>query len=250
MDAWQILGRSLLVTTLVLAGCTPAAAPSSAPSLTATSTPIPSASATPLPSAEPSPSPAEIPQYSAEPLATTGKFTICPSAVPGPTCPLKPGPYTAAVHDQFSLAIQDLGWQEERAESGEFSTRIVLSRVEDRRQRLTFISGETGPNTPVVIDVPAANPSGFKIGQPNAVTIGGTQALSIDVDPAGGSKPWIAFIENKTLRLEPNRDYRVTVAKIPMDQEAAALFMVAEAPVDLFATFVTVSDRVLQSVKF
>jgi hypothetical protein len=148
------------------------------------------------------------------------------------------------------LAIADAGWQEERAESGEFATRIVLSRVDDRRQRLTFISGVTGPTSPVVIDPAVLSLPGFKVGQPTAVTVGGTQALSVDFEPGGAQAVGVVAIEGKVLRLEPNRHYRVTVAKIPMDQEAAALFMVAEAPVDLFGSFAILADRVVQSVNF
>jgi hypothetical protein len=249
VETSRILGRSLLATTLLLAACSPAA-PSTALSLIPTPTQLPSTSPTPLTTAEPSTSAGEPPSYTAEPPASAGAFTICATAVQGSVCPLELGTYTAAVHDRFTLAIADPGWQEERAESGEFATRIVLSRVDDRRQRLTFISGVTGPLSPVVIDPAVLSLPGFKVGQPTAVTIGGTQALSVDVEPAGAQAAAVVAIESKTLRLEPDRRYRVTVAKIPMDQEAAALFMVADAPVDRFATFVTMSDRVLQSVKF
>lgn len=226
-------GRAIVLSALLLAGCagSPQAisSPAPTPSAAAPSAPTPSASA---------------------PSGSAGAFTVCPTPAEGPACVLPPNPYTAAVHDQFSFSIADVGWQEERAVAGEFETRIVVSRVDDPRQRVTFLSGQTGPATAAILDPAAFDIPGFKAGQPTDVTISGTAARYIDIEPAGAQAASSVTIENQTIPIEPDRRYRFTVARIPMNEEAATVIMVTEAPLDTFATFVTMADRVLQTVGF
>lgn len=242
MTAPQLWARLFLVAMLLLvAACGPNAAPSQV-----TTMPTPSVGpTTPRP-----PSPSASALSADEPSGSGGAFTVCATAVQTSACPLQPSSYTAAVHDQFSFSISEAGWQEERAVAGEFDTRVVLSRVDEPRQRLSFLSGPTGPTSPVVVDPAALIAPGFKVGQPTAVLIGGTQAVSIDIEPAGARDASSVTIETQKIRLEPDHKYRVTVSRIPMDQEAATLIMVTESPVDTFATFVTTAERVLQTVRF
>jgi hypothetical protein len=182
--------------------------------------------------------------------AGAGKFTVCPQAVDGPICPLPPGKYTAAVHDSFAFSIPEVGWQEERAVAGEFDTRVVLSRVDDPTNRVTFLSGLTGPASPVTIDAATFAVPGFTIGSPQDVQIAGTAAKSIELAPAGASAATSITIENQSIRLEPDRRYRFTLAKIGMMEEAATVIIVTEAPADEFSAFVPAADAVLQTVSF
>jgi hypothetical protein len=175
---------------------------------------------------------------------------VCPKAVKGPVCPLPPAKYTAAVHDQFSFSIPAAGWQEERAVAGEFETRVVLSRVDDADQRVTFLSGQTGPASPVAIDSAAFAIPGFTAGQPTPIKIAGTAAQYIDLEPAGAQEASAVTIETQTIRIEPDRRYRFTVSRIPMMEEAATVIMVTEAPVPAFSTFLPVADAVLGTVGF
>jgi hypothetical protein len=198
-------------------------------------------------SAEASRAPAES---ASAPTASAGAFTVCPSAAEGPTCPLPPGDYTAPVHDAFSFKIDEAGWQEERQVAGEFETRIVLSRTDEPGQRLTFLSGLTGAASPAIVNAAAFAVAGFKAGQPTDVTISGTPAQYIDLEPVGAQAAATVTIDDQTVTLEPDRRYRFTLAKIPMDQEAATVIIVTEAPTDTFATFVQTADKVVQSVRF
>jgi hypothetical protein len=235
---------------LVVAGCggSPQAVGSAQTSVpSAASAPPSSASA---PSASPSIAVGSAPAPPATTAPGEGKFTVCPTAATGPLCPLPPGAYTAAVHDVFSFSVPEAGWQEERAVAGEFDTRVVLSRVDAPDQRVSFLSGPTGLASPVAIDPAAFTIPGFKAGQPTDVKIASTSAEFIDLEPAGAQAASSVTIENQSIRIEPDRKYRFTVAKIPMDQEAATVIMVTEAPVDAFATFVVLADRILQTVKF
>lgn len=187
---------------------------------------------------------------SSAPSASAGVFTVCPTAAEGPTCPLPPGDYTAAVHDAFSFKIEDAGWQEERQVSGEFETRVVLSRTDDPTQRLTFLSGRTGATSPALVDAAAFAVAGFTAGQPTDLTISGTPAQSIELEPAGAAAAANLTLDDQTITLEPDRRYRFTLAKIPMMDEAATVFIVTEAPPEQFTSFVQMADKVLQSVKF
>jgi hypothetical protein len=180
----------------------------------------------------------------------SGKFTVCPAAGSEPTCPLTPGKYTVAVHDQFTFSIPDAGWQEERAVADEFETRVALSRVDDSAQRVTFLSGETGPTSPATIDPAAFAIQGFKAGQPTDIKIAGTAAQFIDLEPAGAQTASSVRIENQTIRIEPDRRYRFTVAKIPMMEEAATFIVVTEAPLDRFDAFLTTADQLLGTLGF
>jgi hypothetical protein len=179
-----------------------------------------------------------------------GAFTICPSPPRTATCPLPLASFIAPVHDAFGLSIAEIGWQEERASSADFETRIVLSRADDPRQRLTFLSGETGPATPAILDPAAFSIPGFKAGQPMPTGIAGTDGRYIDLEPAGAKTASSVTIETQTIPVKPDRRYRFTVARIPMGDEAATVIMVTEAPVSAFPRFVAIADRVLQSVKF
>jgi len=154
------------------------------------------------------------------------------------------------VHDPFTFSIPDAGWQEERAVAGEFETRVTLSRVDDSAQRVTFLSGETGPTSPAAIEPAAFAIQGFKAGQPTDVKIAGTAAQFIDLEPAGAQAASSVGIENQTIRIEPDRRYRFTVAKIPMMEEAATFIVVTEAPVDRFDTFLTTADQLLGTIGF
>jgi hypothetical protein len=165
-------------------------------------------------------------------------------------CPLAPGDYTAAVHDQFGFSIDEDGWQEERQQNAESTTRIVLSRIDDPALRLSFYSGSTGPTSPVDLGAATVAPPGFTAGQPVDLTISGTQAQSLDLVSAGAGAPVNLTIEDASVSVEPDKSYRLTLAKIPMDQEAAAIVMVTEAPADKFAAFVTQADAIVKSVKF
>lgn len=228
----------------LLAGCGTSRTPVS---------PAPSASSEPSTSAAPaaSPAPASSAVTSASPASSAaGAFTVCPTQVDGAACPLPPGDYTAAVHDRFSFSISEDGWQEERQQTAEFATRIVLSRVDDPGLRLTFLSGSTGPTSPVDLGASAIAPAGFTAGQPVDVTISGTQAQYLDFVAAGALAPATLTVDDVSLSVEPGRSYRLTLAKIPMDQEAAAVLMVTQAPTDTFATFLTMADSVVKSVKF
>jgi hypothetical protein len=91
--------------------------------------------------------------------------------------------------------------------------------------------------------------AGFNAGQPTDVTISGTPAQYIELEPAGAQEASSVTIDGQTIALEPDRRYRFTLAKIPMDQEAATVIIVTEAPVEMFPTFVTVADRLFQTVK-
>jgi hypothetical protein len=155
-----------------------------------------------------------------------------------------------AVHDPFSFSITEAGWQEERAAAGEFETRVVLSRVDDPQQRLTFLSGSTGPAGPVDLDPAAFAIPGFKSGQPTDITISGAPGKYIDVEPDGTGEASSVAIDTQTIPVDPGRGYRFTIVKIPMDQEAATVLMVTEAPSDAFATFVALADQVIRSVEF
>jgi hypothetical protein len=165
-------------------------------------------------------------------------------------CPLPPGDYTASVHDSFSFTIDEAGWQEERQQSAEFATRIRLSRVDDPDLRLTFMSGATGPTAPVDLGAIKLAPAGFTVGQPVDVTISGTQAQSVDVLSDNAQAPANLTIDDANLSLEPDRSYRITVAKIPMGQEAATVVTVAEASDQKFAAFMPMADSVVKSVRF
>lgn len=227
----------------LLAGCGTSRTPVS---------PAPSASPEPITSAAPAASPAPASSVaSASPTSSAaGAFTVCPTQVDGPVCPIPPGDYTAAVHDRFSFSISEDGWQEERQQSAEFATRIVLSRVDDPDLRLTFLSGPTGPTSPVDWGASAIAPAGFTAGQPVDVTISGTRAQYVDFVAAGAKAPATLTVDDVSLSVEPGRSYRLTLAKIPMDQESAIVLMVTEAPTDTFASFLTMADSVVKSVKF
>lgn len=233
---------SIVMSALLLAGCAgsrQAIEPSGpTPSSPIQSSPTPSAAA---PSA-PTPS-------APGPSGSAGAFTICPTSPQGQTCPLSPGLFTAAVHDAFSFSIAEDGWQEEQAAAREFETRIVLSRVDDPRQRVTFLSGQTGPAARPLIDPAAFDIAGFTVGPPTDASISGVSGQSVNIEPAGTQASSVT-IEGQTVQLEPDRRYRITLARIPMIEESATVIMVTEAPLDLFATFVTMSDRVLQTVEF
>jgi hypothetical protein len=230
-----------LVLAFLLAGCaSPQATATSAPTIAIAATPA--AASAPATSAAPaSPSPSS---------GSVGAFSVCPTAAEGPLCPLPPGDYTVAVHDQFSFSISEAGWQEERQLAGEFATHVVLSRIDDPSQRMTFLSGQTGVASPAVVSAAAFAVAGFKAGQPTDVTVSETPAQYIDLEPSGATAPATVTVDSQSVTIAPDRRYRFTVAKIPMDQEAATVIVVAEAPVDKFSTFVTMSDKVVQSIKF
>jgi hypothetical protein len=227
----------------LLAGC--GTSPTSVP-------PAASVSSEPSTAAVPeSPAPASSPVATASSASSPGgSFTVCPTPVDGPVCPLPPGDYVAAVHDQFGFSISESGWQEERQQSAEFATLIVLSRVDDPDLRLTFLSGPTGPTSPVDLGATTIAPPGFTAGQPVDLTISGTEAQYLDLVSAGAQAPAPLNIGDVSLSVEPDRSYRLTLAKIPMEQESATVVMVTEAPADNFATFVTMADAVVRSVKF
>jgi hypothetical protein len=155
-----------------------------------------------------------------------------------------------AVHDPFTFSIAEAGWQEERAAAGEFETRVVLSRVDDPQQRLTFLSGSTGPAGPVNLDPAAFDIPGLKAGQPTDITISGIPGKYIDLEPDGAGAASSVSIDTQTIPVDPGRAYRFTIVRIPMDQEAATVMMVTEAPADAFATFVALADEVIRSVEF
>ncbi len=215
--------------------------------------PAPSASSTPSTSAAPaeSPAPASSAVTTASPTSSSGgSFTVCPTDIGGPVCPLPPGDYTAEVHDRFSFSLSDDGWREERQQSTEFATRIVLEWAVDVDLRLTFISGPTGPTSPVDLGASPIAPAGFTAGQPVDVTISGTEAQYLDLVSAGGQTPASLDIDGVSLSLAPDQSYRLTLVKIPMGQESATLVIVTEAPAHKFANLVKVADPVVRSVKF
>lgn len=215
--------------------------------------PAPSASSTPSTSSAPaaSPAPASSAVTTASPTSSAaGAFTVCPTPIDGPVCPLPPGDYTAEVHDRFSFSISEDGWLEERQQTAEFATRIVLTRVDDPDLRLTFLSGPTGPTSPVDLGASPIAPAGFTVGPPVDVTISGTEAQYIDLVSDLGQTPAPLNIDGVSLSLTPDRSYRLTLAKIPMDQESATLVIVTEAPRPKFASFVTLADAVVKSIKF
>ena len=248
--AMVVLTSGCATTTTPSVAVVASVAPSS--SMVASAAPTPSAISSPTPvttpaltPAAPAPTPA-----AATPAASGATFHACSPAPKTATCLLKPDSYTTASHDSFRFSIAEDGWQEERTVAGEFETRVLISRVKDPRQRLSFLSGPTGLTAPVAIDPTHFNIPGFKAGQPTDITISGTAAQYIDLEPAGAKAASSVSIEGQTITVEPDRRYRFTVAKIPMDQEAATVIMVTEAPADTFATFVTMADKVLQTVKF
>jgi hypothetical protein len=210
-----------------------------APSPTEVASTAPSATVTPAVSA-----PAPTPD------ASDAAFHVCPATTETPTCPLAVGAYSTATHDLVGFSIAEEGWQEEPTAAGEFETRVVVSRVEDPSQRLTFLSGPTGPATPVALDPSDFDADGFKAGQPVAVAIAGTAAQAIDVAPDGAQAPASVTIEGQYVPLEPDRRYRFTVAKIGMGEEAATVIMVTEAPAGAFDSFSQKADQVLESVTF
>jgi hypothetical protein len=115
---------------------------------------------------------------------------------------------------------------------------------------VTFLSGETGPTSPATIDPAAFAIQGFKAGQPTDIKIAGTAAQFIDLEPAGAQTASAVRIENQTIRIEPDRRYRFTVAKIPMMEEAATFIVVTEAPLDRFDAFLTTADQLLGTLGF
>ena len=219
--------------------------------------PIPAESSSSVPTASTSvvasaSSVASSPSLASAPAGSngTGVFTICPTDASGSTCPLQAGSYEAEVHDRFGLSIPDAGWQEERASADEFETRIVLSRVDDASQRLTFLSGTTGPMTPAAIDPGSFAIPGYKASGPVAITIGGTDAVSLVLRPDGATSGAAVTIEGRSIPIEPDRRYRFTVARIPMGEEAATLIMVTEAPAAAFDAFAPLAEGVLESIRF
>jgi len=232
---------------VLTSGCATATTPSVAVVASVAPSAIVVVSAAPTPAATAVPTPAAaVPT----PAASGATFHACSPAPKTATCLLKPDSYTTASHDSFEFSIAEDGWQEERTVAGEFETRVVISRVKDPRQRLSFLSGPTGLTAPVAIDPTHFNIPGFKAGQPTDITISGTAAQYIDLEPAGAKAASSVSIEGQTITVEPDRRYRFTVAKIPMDQEAATVIMVTEAPADMFGTFVTMADKVVLAVKF
>ena len=243
--AMVVLTSGCATTTTPSVAVVASVAPS--PSMVASAAPTPSAISSPTPAITQAATPAAP---AATPAASGATFHVCTPAPKTATCLLKPDSYTTASHDSFRFSIAEDGWQEERTVAGEFETRVVISRVKDPRQRLSFLSGPTGLTAPVAIDPTHFNIPGFKAGQPTDITISGTAAQYIDLEPAGAKAASSVSIEGQTITVEPDRRYRFTVAKIPMDQEAATVIMVTEAPADTFATFVTMADKVLQTVRF
>ena len=248
--AMVVLTSGCATTTTPSVAVVASVAPS--PSMVASAAPTPSAISSPTPvttpaltPAAPAPTPA-----AATPAASGATFHVCTPSPKTATCLLKPDSYTTASHDSFRFSIAEDGWQEERTVAGEFETRVVISRVKDPRQRLSFLSGPTGLTAPVAIDPTHFNTPGFKAGQPTDITISGTAAQYIDLEPAGAKAASSVSIEGQTITVEPDRRYRFTVAKIPMDEEAATVIMVTEAPADMFGAFVTMADKVVLAVKF
>jgi hypothetical protein len=211
------------------------ASPSSAPPATASTSPIALGSAPPPP---------------ATAAPGSGRFSVCTTAGSKPACALAPATYTAAVHDPFHFSIAEAGWQEEAAVAGEDETRVILSRVDDAALRVSFLSGDTTLASPAKVDPAAFAIRGFKAGKPTDVTFAGTAAQSIDLEPDGATKASAIHIESQTIRIEPDRRYRFTIAKIPMDQEAATFIVVTEAPPDRFETFLGTAGQLLETVGF
>lgn len=241
--------RPLGLIVILIAACSGSPAPGGSPTATALASPTAQPASVPPATASPSPiAAASAPSPPATNPPGTGKFTICPAAGSEPTCPLAPGKYTAEVHDAFTFSIPDAGWQEER--TGELETSVALSRIDDSAQRVTFVSGETGPTSPATIDAAAFAIQGFKAGQPTDVKIAGTAAQFIYLEPAGAPAASSVRIENQTIRIEPDRRYRFTVAKIPMMEEAATFIVVTEAPLDRFDAFLTTADQLLGTLGF
>lgn len=223
----------------------------------ASASPEPSASAVPE-SSEPSvsataesPASASSPSPSASAATRLPGFTVCPKQVDGPACPLPRGEYTAEVHDGFSFSISEDGWWEERQPSAEFGTTMVLEWYYDVSQRLTFLSGPTRPTSPVDLGASFVAPAGFTASQPVDTMISGTEAQYLDLVPAGGETPASLNIDGAIFPIMfSDKSYRLTLAKIPMGQEAATLVIVTEAIHDKFANFVQTADAVIRSVKF
>ena len=239
-------GVAIVLSAFLLAGCAaPQATEPAAPTVGATASVATPAAATSSAPSRTAPAPPEP-----EPSGAAGQFTVCPTPVDAPQCPLEPGPYTVAVHDPFSFSITDAGWQEERATAAEFESRVVLSRVDAPLQRLTFLSGDTGPAAPASLDPATFDLPGFTAGEVTDITISGTPAKYIDLELSSGQPASALTIESQTIRIEPDQHYRFTVAKIPMMEEAATVIMVTEAPVDAFPSFVTMADQVLETVRF
>jgi hypothetical protein len=237
----------ILVLVTLIAGCgSPAASQPAAPTIASVA---PSATSAPSTSAPSAPQATPVATASASPSGQA-TFRLCPSPSQEATCPLPPGDYVAQVHDSFSVTIADPGWQEEPAVAGEFETRVILSRIDDPSQKVTFLSGPTGPAGPVVLDPTAFQVTGFTAGIPADVKVSGTAARSIELQPSDAAAGASVTIEDQTVTLDPAKRYRITLAKIPMGEEAASFFIVTEAPVASYPPFLPLADRVLAGVKF
>jgi hypothetical protein len=246
MHARAVVGLAAL---LIVTACSPSLG------VTASSTPPPSPSA-PVPPAATSSTPSPVVSSgsatspsSPSPATSSSALTVCPTPIDGATCPLPPGEYTARVHDPFTLLIDDDGWQEEPAAAGEFETRVVLSRADAPEQRLTFLSGQTGPAERPLPDMGSIQIPGFAIERPIDVEVSGASGQSVEIEPTG-TEGGVLDIEGQAIELKPDRRYQLTITRVPMGEESATLIAVAESPLDEYEAFVEMAAKLVLSLDF
>lgn len=177
-------------------------------------------------------------------------FTLCPSPGTGPTCPLTPSDYTAAIHDAFTLTIADAGWQEERGPVGtNDEPTVILSRVDDPAQRVVI---DTGPTREVLdptdISSMLAGLASAQASAPVPATVGGANGLQVDLAPTAVLEAPIG--EVGTYAFQPGHRYRVMALQLGMGQESGQKVIIVDAPTGSFDAFLPSATKVLSSLQF
>ncbi len=125
----------------------------------------------------------------------------------------------------------------------------MLSRADAPEQRLTFLSGQTGPADRPLLNTETFVIAGFKVAPPTDVQLSGTSGQSVEIEPTG-AEVGVVNIEGRAIKLEPDRRYRITLTRIPMGGESATVIAVAESPPDRYESFTEMVDKVLLSLDF
>jgi hypothetical protein len=187
----------------------------------------------------------------------SGTFILCRAPNAGPTCPLSPGLYRAAIHDAYTLTIKDTEWQEERPGTpAEEEPTVILSRTDSPGQQLSIDTGQTGN----LLDVAGmaslvAGTATFQMTAPLAVHVGTADeilgvASGFQVDLAPTEARQVTVSGAGTYAFKPGHRYRLLALQLPMLADSGIKVIIVDAPTPSFDAFLPLANAILQSVHF
>ena len=184
------------------------------------------------------------------PLPSSGTLPLCPSPNAGATCPLSPGRYTVAIHDAYTLTIEDTGWQvEPSATPAEDEPTVILSRTDAPDQRLSIDTGHTsGIRDAAGMASLLAGTATFQMGAPSAAHVGTAAGFQVDLAPTEARQ--VSVSGAGTYVFNPGHRYRLMALQLPMDQESGIKVIIVDAPTATFDAFLPLANAILQSVQF